>query len=451
MGRSKRNIPMGYLRMVTPKNADASKEYPIYYYYTWNGNPIKKTTGVKCLVKDFNPKGNRGRGELRPSHGQQWKHKSATLIAKLDRIDAQLLEFNEKYPNRITKDVIRGFLFDEPITRIDKGQDFVDFAMERLKSKFNRKKIGESRFQNGKSALNMFRECLATYNLGTHKSDGIYLAEITAEIIDKFIDWKRNIKNNTDETINHALSPILSACDDACKKGIISHDTNSQIQEMRIAIKPSLDEDEKAFDGKFLSKVQFQSLIKAYINCKEPRRKEYLEMFLFAFLSCGLRMVDVVTLQWSNINFDKKEMKKVLVKTKNRHIVPLTQQAISILENWHKKTADKRFVFGLLSEDFDLNDEELLDKRRNSINKSINQSLKIVGQNINLPFSLTMHVARHSFAVFALNDGMSMSMVSRLLGHSSTDITEKVYARYLPETLADEVAKLNYDFLPKLD
>ena len=62
-----------------------------------------------------------------------------------------------------------------------------------------------------------------------------------------------------------------------------------------------------------------------------------------------------------------------------------------------------------------------------------------------LPFSLSMHAARHSFAVFALNQGLSMSVVSRLLGHGSTDVTEKVYARFLPETLSAEVARLKND------
>lgn len=57
------------------------------------------------------------------------------------------------------------------------------------------------------------------------------------------------------------------------------------------------------------------------------------------------------------------------------------------------------------------------------------------------------HLARHSFAVFALNKGLSMSVVSRLLGHSSTDITEKVYARFLPETLSAEVAKLSGELI----
>lgn len=71
-----------------------------------------------------------------------------------------------------------------------------------------------------------------------------------------------------------------------------------------------------------------------------------------------------------------------------------------------------------------------------------------MGEQIGLPFSLSMHAARHSFAVFALNKGLSMSVVSRLLGHGSTDVTEKVYARFLPETLSAEVARLKDELTP---
>lgn len=59
-------------------------------------------------------------------------------------------------------------------------------------------------------------------------------------------------------------------------------------------------------------------------------------------------------------------------------------------------------------------------------------------------------MARHTFAVNALNKGINMSVVSRLLGHASTDVTERVYARFLPETLANEVDKIKSDILPLL-
>ena len=67
--------------------------------------------------------------------------------------------------------------------------------------------------------------------------------------------------------------------------------------------------------------------------------------------------------------------------------------------------------------------------------------------NILVRISALIHIARHSFAVMALNDGMAMSVVSRLLGHASTAVTEKVYAKYLPETLEEEMNRLDFGFL----
>ena len=449
MGRQKRSVPKGRLRMVAPKDANPTKKYTIYYEYIWNTKPIRKSTDVKCTVGDWNPKGNSNIGELRKSFGTNYKHVNAAMVSKLEKIDAKLLKYNVDNPNRITADVIHGFLYDEPLMRADKGKDFVEFALERLSSKLSRNKIGQSRYENGKSSLKMLTEFLASNRLGTYKADAIYVSEITTELLDKYIDWRKNIKKNQDETINHALTPILSACKDACDLGYISNTVNAQIQETRIVIKPSIDETD-VFDDKYLTKEQLALIVEKYNECREARRKDFLEMFFFAFHACGLRMIDIITLQWANINFERKELTKCLVKTKNRHVIPLTKPALAILEKWKTRTGENKFVFGFLDDEFNLNDEEALYRKRNNFTRCINQSIVVVGRMIGLPFPLTMHVARHTFAVFALNDGLNMSMVSRLLGHSSTDITEKVYAKFLPTTLADEVNGLKYDFLPLL-
>ena len=68
-----------------------------------------------------------------------------------------------------------------------------------------------------------------------------------------------------------------------------------------------------------------------------------------------------------------------------------------------------------------------------------------------LSFTLSFHVARHSFAINALNDEenpLDMYQVSRMLGHSSTDITERVYADYTKETMGDKLRALNFNYLP---
>ena len=446
MGRPKRLYPLGKYRLRTPKVVDKEKAYPVELEYTWNRQVIRKTTNIFVKVADWNQNGNQGRGEIRASHGGESKRLNQLLLARVERIDSLLAEYNEKHPNQITVDVVSGFLADKPLARRDQGKDFVEFTLERLSSDYARNRIGRSRYENGRSCMNIFRAFLRATRQATCGNDSVYVGDVTPELLDSYISWRREVKQNTDATINHSLTPILKASAYACEMNLMEPAINARIQDMRIITKASLSEEESEFDGKSLTKEQMLALMEYYKTCPEPRRKEFLEMFFFAFHACGLRVVDVMTLQWNHINFERRELRKIMIKTNKRHVIPLTDPALRILRQWQEKRAGCRYIFNLVKEILELDDEEALYKTRNNATKCINQSLAVVGEHIGLPFNLSMHAARHTFAVFALNKGLSMSVVSRLLGHGSTDVTEKVYARFLPETLSAEVAKLGGDF-----
>ncbi|MBO7069747.1 MAG: tyrosine-type recombinase/integrase [Bacteroidales bacterium] len=64
-----------------------------------------------------------------------------------------------------------------------------------------------------------------------------------------------------------------------------------------------------------------------------------------------------------------------------------------------------------------------------------------LGEKIGLPFKLHIHCARHTFGINGLNNGGDIKTISTLMGHSTTLVTEKVYATYLPETLQKTVEK----------
>ena len=438
---------MGKYRLRTPKTIDKSKTYPIELEYTWNRQVLRKSANIFVKAADWNQNGNQGRGEIRSSYGNEYKRLNKVLMERVDTMDAQLAEYNVKHPNQITAEVIAGFLSHKPLTRKDQGKDFAEFVLERLESEYSRHKIGRSRYKNGICCMNVFTTFLRATNQGTYEKDKIYVGDITPELIDGYITWRRDIRQNGDETINHSLTPILKACSYAAELGMIEQSVNARIQDMMIVTKPSLSDEESEFDGKALTKDQMDALLEYYKNCKEPRRKEFMEMFFFAFHACGLRIVDVMTLQWGHINFEKKELRKIMIKTSKRHVIPLTEPALKILRKWQEKRVGCRYVFDLVNDNLDLNDEEALYKARINATKCIGQSLAVVGEQLEFPFSLSMHVARHTFAVMALNKGLSMSVVSRLLGHGSTDITEKVYAHFLPETLSAEMDKLHDDLV----
>lgn len=456
MGRAKREVPTGKLILKYPKTGyDKSKEYTLYYYYSFNRKTMTKDTGYRVKVSDWNPDANGKKGALRPSYGDDYKRCNNRLDDFLRKIDERLKTYNEKHPNGLNPEIVHSILFDEPLTRDDEGKDFVQFVKDNLLKRYNANKIKHSRYENGLSGMNVFQEFLRATKNGTYKEDSIYLGEISRDVIDAYIQYRKDIKKNTSSTINHALTPIIIACEQAWRKRYIKDDVFAEIRDCRIVEDASSIGDEERFDGKYLTKEGFHTLLDFYENDVEPRRKEYLEMFLFAFHAGGLRMVDVMTLEWKHINFDKKEMRKVLIKTlkyqKQRHTVPLTEPAMQILNKWQRMGRRTRFVFDLLSDDADISNQETLYRLRNSVTKKINQSLLVAGEKMKLSFNLTFHIARHSFAINALNDEtnpLDMYQVSRLLGHSSTDVTERVYADYTREYLGDKMRELNFNFVP---
>ena len=455
MGRAKREVPTGKLFLKYPKNEyDKDKCYTLYYYYSFNRKNMARDTQIRVKVKDWNPYANNGIGALRPSYGTDYNRCNNQLHDYIRKTDGKIQEYNIKHPRELTPEIVHSILFDEAKTRNDEGKDFVEFVKTHLSSKLNLNKIGQSRYENGVSAMKIFQEFLKAKGKGTYKPDSICLGEISGDLLDEYITYRKDVKGNKVSTINHSLTPIISACEQACRRGYISESVFADIEEKRIV---DVATDDK-FDGKFLSKEQLKQLVNFYTEDTETRRKEYIEMFLFAFHAGGLRIIDILTLEWKHIDFEKREMKKVLIKTakyqKQRHLIPLTDSAIKILQKWKDMGRTKRYVFDLLADSVDVANQATLYDKRNSVTRKVNQALHVVGEKIKLPFSLTFHVARHSFAINALNDEthpLDMYQVSRLLGHASTAVTEKVYADYTREFLGDKLRELNFNFVPDLD
>ena len=76
-------------------------------------------------------------------------------------------------------------------------------------------------------------------------------------------------------------------------------------------------------------------------------------------------------------------------------------------------------------------------------NVKYNEYLKIVAQASGIDKPLSTHWARHTGATLLLNEGVPMQIVSKICGHSSTKITEQVYAKLLDETVVDAIQNLD--------
>ena len=69
-------------------------------------------------------------------------------------------------------------------------------------------------------------------------------------------------------------------------------------------------------------------------------------------------------------------------------------------------------------------------KLPNISNQKYNVSLKVVAQYAGIDKNITTHMGRHTFAVFALNNGVPIEIVAKMLGHTNIRTTQ-VYAKVL--------------------
>ena len=173
---------------------------------------------------------------------------------------------------------------------------------------------------------------------------------------------------------------------------------------------------------------------KDYLNVEEVKRLEKAEcphlITKLAFLfSCytGLRLSDIETLKWSNIQKHNNMymLIKTQVKTGNEVRVPLCKQALEILAKVQDKKLSKgENIFAMYSRTTTAHDLRTWAKSA-GINKHI-----------------TFHVSRVSFATISIEAGINIYVVSKLCGHANVKTTQ-IYARMIDPIYRKTITLLN--------
>lgn len=390
------------------------------------------------MAKDWNQNGNNGIGELRASFGPDYKKKNQALQKMLRRIDGNIFDYVEQNGN-INADIIKGFMYgDNKLLRADKGLTFSAYATSLLEKQYQHRKIRVSTFKNGISIINQFKKYM---NDDRMRNKGeLFVGDMTEDVVRDFLSWGINRGHKTDTVVKYQET-ISKICNQASVDGLLSKASAHAIAS--IVIKDSLDEVTNK-DVKYLTHEEICKIVHLEKSLLSKRQLEFIEILLFSLYSCGIRISDLITLKWSDIDFENKLLHKKVMKTRREIEIPLRDEALEILEKW--KGQHEVFVFGLLPDDFNLKDEEKLRMRRNSITSTANKSLKKISEIAQLNKKITTHYMRHSFAVLAIEQGTSTSKISKLMGHKNSYITEEVYAKHLPSTLKNAVYELKFDF-----
>lgn len=212
-------------------------------------------------------------------------------------------------------------------------------------------------------------------------------------------------------------------------------------------------------------------------------------MFVFSYFSGGMRIADLLTLQWRNI--DDGRLKYTMRKTKKQISMPLNTQQIEILScylpdslslseslpqisnteilKWKQKViASKIDSISLVKEKkesnpvnpiyevfnklkllkpneyifppmrgFKHNNVTELQKKILSKTAVINKFLKQISLDCEIGVEISTHIARHTFSDLIRQSGVGIYEISKILGHADIAVTQK-YIESLDQESVDD-------------
>ena len=84
--------------------------------------------------------------------------------------------------------------------------------------------------------------------------------------------------------------------------------------------------------------------------------------------------------------------------------------------------------------------EQAKANRLHKVITKVNNHLKQIGEELNLPITLTTYVARHSQATVMKKAGVPTALISQIMGHSSERVTQ-IYLDSFGNDQMDEAMK----------
>ena len=173
---------------------------------------------------------------------------------------------------------------------------------------------------------------------------------------------------------------------------------------------------------RYLTKEEAERLLE---NIETP----HVRLFVTLALATGARMSAILDLTWDRVDFahgtiDFRPAGRDITN-KRRVVVPMNRKAREALEKAHEGALTDHVI-------------EYGGKPVASVKKAI----AAAARRAKVPCS--PHVFRHTAGVWMAQADVPMQKIAQFLGHTSTRITETVYARYSPRFMADAASALDW-------
>jgi len=152
---------------------------------------------------------------------------------------------------------------------------------------------------------------------------------------------------------------------------------------------------------------------------------QWMEMYCMLLCNTGQRSGAVISLRWKDVDLDGR----CIYFSANRKSRQKCVADVAMNDDLYEYMMANRVLDG----------EKLVVAQNGRRPMSLNYQWRKLMVAAGLPTTITPHIIRHSVATNLVSSGVPILRVSKLLGHSSSVITEKVYAKFTPEFTKETV------------
>ena len=295
-------------------------------------------------------------------------------------------------------------------------QDFTaQSLLDRLNSTSTKKTVGEifnEQMQRladeGRRKYMLSLRYVYNTLIAFNKHLDIYFSEIDITFLRRYETWLRK-KGVAENTIGIHFRSLRAVYNIAIEQNAVKAE-NYPFRKYKVS---RLHEETAK---RALSKSDVEKVI-AYKSTNRYMRFP-IDIFAFTYYCGGINFIDIANLTPANIIEGKLVYKRH--KTNKLIKIPLQPQAIELIKKYHRK--DSQYLFPILS---DFHETEV--QKSNRIHKviaKVNKRLKEIGEDLDLPLTLTTYVARHSQATVMKRAGVSTAVIREIMGHSSERVTQ---------------------------
>lgn len=302
------------------------------------------------------------------------------------------------------------------------GGTLNEMISAKIKELENEEKFGTSAFYKGTLSL-----------LKRYMKHDVPINEVTVEWLnglEKFI-----LKTANQTTVAMNMRNIRATMNIAKQVGVI-RESDYPFGRGKYQIK------EGSGKKKALNKKQLKAI--AEYSDGSMTTEFYRDLWLFIYFCNGLNVADLISLKFSDIQ--NGEISFIRKKTKDRTrdvkriYAAITPEMYSIINKWGNDPKKSVYIFPFLKPGDSAWEHE---KKKKNLTKLINKRMKMIGDKLNLG-KITTYVARHTYATVLRNEGVPISIISPMLGHSSVTTTEIYLADLESEYRAKNASLLSF-------